>query len=707
MDNVSRMSDMDADMGDVAVVEECKLASGLTLEGKSPLTKTRSLSDGGGTPNKLSPSPHIFEVKRQQSKDDIGIRDNKPETQPRLPSTPIRAGFSMRGLSLQMPREAEAVSQAEPPSYVQPAPLSPKLDHSHIYASPTNILPRRSRGLDFSRAATSLHHSTLADQSPDSSPTIGSRAMNIPGRREGGFGAAEQSNSLWSMMGNSEKMHISSSLGSNHHLLSDSSSSSELDDDLMDEEMDDAYVTTPQVVKSSAPIGLSNSTPWMPSGSPAVNSLASFQQRQRQRKQPRKQRGLFGLGFHSTTAGGLSKSPPGNLALPKEMTSSHHRRESISWAANQLHISGNDSDDNRQADGTESPSRPNVVRRAVTRPRNLLPKTKGFARIRAALAEESAPADAEFRREAEVVRQVRESDPDLETRLANAQTTDSAVPATLSSPKMSGYDLLNELTDDMMMMDSSSSGNGNGDSFGLMPKDIHMRSRQTVQDLRDKMLLENLENLVAAASRVTPPPPTFLTRASSSAISTDDMSMDSPSTVSGGNPFLLPGALTGTSSSGADTPQPQSLGNQSGVNGSGGISTSGLPSSAEIIPATSVHGSPSVSEMTWRVNSKRRRDDDLDPVAFKRRAVSPGMSVHNSPIMQSPLQRDTVPWAAGSRPGSVGGDTTGKPGGSSGAPSENGSGTGGNGGRPAGTKVRVGFQGMVDTNDGITRLSIE
>lgn len=94
---------------------------------------------------------------------------------------------------------------------------------------------------------------------------------------------------------------------------------------------------------------------------------------------------------------------------------------------------------------------------------------------------------------------------------------------------------------------------------------------------------------------------------------------------------------------------------------------------------------------------KRRRDDDLDPVQFKRRAVSPGMSVHNSPIMQSPMQH--APW--GPRPGSNG-DKSGN-----GTPSENGAGGSGEKRPSASHKGRVGFQGMVDTNDGITRLSIE
>lgn len=378
MDELSRMSDVEIDF-DVAVAGEDNRQQNVGQSSaaipRSPAPKTRSLSDSGGAP-KLSPSPLIVEASRRRSKDDIAIR-NKDCDLSSLPSTPIRTSFSRRGLSLQVPqRDPASPAQQSSSASARPTPLSPKLDHSHIYASPTNILPRRSRGLDFSRAATSLHHSTLANQaSPDTSPTIGSRAMNIPGRRAAEYGGAEHtSTSLWSMMGNQERMHISSSLGSTSHAISDMSSSSD-DDDLMDEDMDEAYVTTPQVPKVGMPSSAAvTGTPWMP-GSPAANSLLSFQQRQRQRKQPKKKTRMpLGLGFHSPAAPGLmSRSPPNSLVGAKDL---HGRRESISWAANQLHISGsgNESDDNlnRQVDGLDSPSRPSVVRRAVTRRGNLL-----------------------------------------------------------------------------------------------------------------------------------------------------------------------------------------------------------------------------------------------------------------------------------------------------------------------------------------------
>lgn len=319
---------------------------------RSPMTfKTRSLSDSTGTPSKLSPSPHIVDASQRTSKDDSSLDRLQP------PVTPRR-------LSIHVPTR-----QASPPpgtpsgAYIRPAPLSPKLDHSQTYASPTSLLPRRSRGLDFSRAATSLHHSILAEQpSPDSSPVIGERGMNIPARR-GPYGGPEQtSTSLWSMMGDQERHNISTSLGSNHVVPSDSSSSSSEDED-MDEDTDEPYVTTPQVSKTGMPIGQGSGIGAL--GSPSMGSLASFQHRQRHRKHPKKKpHGHLGLGFNLASAV-LSKSPPSNSAAARA------RRESISWQANQLHISSRDVDEGGPAEGSSGDQK-SVIRRVVTRRGNLL-----------------------------------------------------------------------------------------------------------------------------------------------------------------------------------------------------------------------------------------------------------------------------------------------------------------------------------------------
>ena len=65
-----------------------------------------------------------------------------------------------------------------------------------------------------------------------------------------------------------------------------------------------------------------------------------------------------------------------------------------------------------------------VVRRAVTRRGNLLPKTKNFQRIKAALIEESSPAELEVKREAEITRQIREEDePPQSCRSPDARPT--------------------------------------------------------------------------------------------------------------------------------------------------------------------------------------------------------------------------------------------------------------------------------------------
>lgn len=117
---------------------------------------------------------------------------------------------------------------------------------------------------------------------------------------------------------------------------------------------------------------------------------------------------------------------------------------------------------------------------------------------------------------------------------------------------------------------------------------------------------------------------------------------------------------------------------------------------------------PSAAEISRKVNNKRRRnndDFDDDPANFKRRAVSPGsaMSVHNSPVLQSPMQRDVHPW--GSRPtASAGTSATANTGGGASDVNSNGN----TNGTPAkGAPKRVGMQGMADTNDGLMKMSID
>ncbi|CAG8981533.1 hypothetical protein HYALB_00013925 [Hymenoscyphus albidus] len=618
------------DGGDLLGITECRPTSRSSSKG-------RSLSLSDQEPPALSPSPKFREPDKRTSKDDSALLTNSP-------TTPRRPAFPVRGLSLQMP--ARDLMSPNTSAYVNRVPLSPKLDHSQTFGSPTSVLPRRSRGLDFSRAATNLHHSTLAEQSsPDSSPTISGRAMNIPNRKNGhNFMNGPDSlhlSSLWSTMANTDRPGISSSLGSVNMMCTDSSSNSSDDEDLMDaDDIDDSILTTPQIGRMSAPFGApvqpSPGSGWL-GQSPAVSSLMNFQRRTLRHGKNRKG-SMSGNGNSSgnSMANSISKSPPttrsidsmGNNFIGRDTTADgmHSRRDSISWAATQLHISGNESDDGLKStlenpDSLPAPVTPNrvgVIRRAVTRRGNMLPKTKNFARIAAALAEETAPVETEVRREAEVVRQTRESDMDLEPIRRNSV---SANTTTQSSPILGpSQDSLEGIPEDDIMADVSSTLSS---SF----KQHAMRNSKG-KDYWDTF---------ADEKNRTPPP--FLPRPSSSGIS-EDILLDSPT------PPIFGGSDRRHSSpSRSSTPQ------------------------------------PTHTEMTQKMNRKRRRDDDLDPSSFKRRAVSPGMSAHNSPVMQSPMQRDL--W--GSRPSSNGDSKSGT----------------------NGTLKRVGFQGMVDTNDGLMKMSIE
>lgn len=266
----------------------------------------------------------------------------------------------------------------------------------------------------------------------------------------------------------------------------------------------------------------------------------------------------------------------------------------------------------------------------------------------------------------------------------------------LTSPNLTAaQDSMDDV--DAMMMDSNGSSSGNGNTTpGGIPGGIPGSSsfkQQVLKNSKGKMFWDTFSESGASSNGMRTPPNFGLPRGSSSAMSIDDMSMDSPSSKSesqpkqGPTPFALPppgNQPTTTSSSSSTT-----LASTSFL----GVTNGGVPTAAEI---------------TRRINNKRRRDDDLDPMSFKRRAVSPGMG---SPIMQSPMQRDLAPWGpSSSRPGSVNGDAVRQQ-------HENqhngnnamvGGATTPVHGRPSfSTGKRVGLQGMVDTNDGITRLSIE
>ena len=354
----------------------------------------------------LSPSPFFIEPTKI-SKDDTCIDGS--------PATPKRPSLPPRGLSLQMPpRDTSSSSTANLTSHL---PLSPKPETSTPYNTSASVLPRRSRGMDFSRACTNLHHSTLAEQSsPDSSPIIGggSRGVMIPSRKSlhnalGGFTSPESPgnipNSLWSTMGNPERNGISGSLGSVNMLGSDSGSgSSDGDDEMAHGEDEDTIHMTPSVYKAGG--GMSNPFPNGTISSQGVDSmnlfspsatanLMSFQRARlrhgRSRKSSSSASGNSSMQSPGPGSPPLFKSVEPSLNggyFPRELArrEAESRRESLSLGTDDLHISdGLESEENEVGkisphDGVGVPipvtptldDRRNVIRRAVTRRGNLL-----------------------------------------------------------------------------------------------------------------------------------------------------------------------------------------------------------------------------------------------------------------------------------------------------------------------------------------------
>jgi hypothetical protein len=336
----------------------------------------------------LGPPPAFLEPNKS-------ARENAPS---KGPETPKRSGLGLRGVGLQLSMPSKESNEGLATSTsAQRVPQSPKLDTSPGFASPGSVLPRRSRGLDYTRACTNLHHSTIAEQSsPDSSPVIGGRGMNIPRRVHGGMSGPDSpmfAASNWTTMGNSDaKTTISSSVGS-ANLLGSGSDSDSSDDDMAGDEEDTIHVT-PQPFKSHNAFGIvANASPGMEtmsSFSQAAASLMSFQRRTRKSRSTR---------HSSSSASGRSSMPspaPGSPPLLKSIEQSaamgyfdkemrpksvESRRESLSLGTGDLHISdGADEDSGSLSDAfglsihgaSSADGRRSVIKRAVTRRSNML-----------------------------------------------------------------------------------------------------------------------------------------------------------------------------------------------------------------------------------------------------------------------------------------------------------------------------------------------
>ncbi|KAJ5175804.1 uncharacterized protein N7482_001681 [Penicillium canariense] len=601
-------------------------------ESVSRSPKSRSLSDAS---KPAIPQPSTGDLSRPPSKDDSAI--------PSLPATPSRSNLHQPSLSLNLP------SKTASPSVVNRAPLSPKLDSSQIYGSPGSVLPRRSRGLDFSRACTNLHHSTLAESSPDSSPTVGGRGMMIPQRR-GSLGMT--SVPPFSTSGPADRTTISSSVSSVNMLESDTSSSEDEGEAMMGDR-DDIMLNTPQAARMGSgpsPFATGNiqspGNDWLGGYSQAAASLMSFQ-RARFRK---------GRSRHSSSSasGNSSKPSPGPHSPPVMKSvenpvagyfaprqSVHSRRESLSLGTRDLRLSDLSDDGETRTTRGGSPSGVSyseggplgVIRRAVTRRGSLLPKTKTFARIRAALMEEGAPVDSDMKREAEVVRQVRDTEPETSPTLSTFPSLQPSHP--VDTPDM----------DPSITATDSDTATPRTSSF----------SKQASRHSGGVEFWNSFDD------RYRTPPPTH-----------DDIPMDmTPSTTLG--------SIT------ADYMQ---------------RSRSSTPHAPNMT---------AIGELC----RKRRREDDFDPNLFKRRAVSPSVSAQSSPVLTHSSTVDTSGPNIWGPPSKLGPPFSERPSTENGSGSVNGNGGNGGGSNGnrftphAGTTKRVGLQGMTEASDGFMNMSIE
>ena len=579
-------------------------------------THTRSRSDS--TITHLSPSPSFKEPPPKVRDDNVII-----VTPSKFPSRAKR-----EALVLQMPPpDPGGIFQPQMSGRNTPT-YSPQTEREN-FESPTSVLPRHSRGLDFSRACTNLHHSTLPDQAtPDSSPKVSHRSLKIPSRRQS---VVSNINVESPRVGNNTAGFRPRSLGSTTAMTSDASEdASDSDEDMQSRYDPDEMLATPTSQKHHTVGAFTPSTSSRGEnirGGSVHHPSPDSRRFQPYRRVPRVGRGRGGrLAVLKTQHQNGTDDSSSSTDANDMSTDSPARRESISSVTNNLQIStsthgtntSNDSD-NEVSPATFRFNSPQVVRRPVTRRSDMYPKSKGFTRIRAQLQEEASPVESDVRRDAEVVRQVR-----------IGSGSQSFFPA-LNQPPTG--DLSPDLTPTLLKDPADVFDVNDTDGLGVTLPTTEVSSVSSPATARrdDELSRPSFKESFFQQSRINTPPLylPFSRHRSSSGISSEDIRMDSPAATSAGGPSSAGGSTSaGLSQSTSANP----LSSQ----------RSESESEVHLFPAPSLPSAPNLptaAEITRKANAKRRRDDDyFDPTNIKRRAVSPGMSVHSSPVMgQSPV----------------------------------------------------------------------
>lgn len=343
-----------------------------------PAPPQRSTSDSAPV---LSPSPRLKERYSDATKD-----DNVLITKPSRPSALLN-GHAKR-FALQASNPSEHAINSDSSSSSGQSPYSSAWPESReSFTSPSSVLPRHSRGMDFSRACTNLHHSTIPESTPESSPTISNKHIRPLSRRGSAMSISMDSprqswSSTWLNGGLGDRIGIHSRAIPPAVATSSDASSSDSDEDetLMRQDDPDEMITTPQVnkmenVTSTTPYGLRNGSSlgaWTESQSPIARGVSKFR-RHRLRKAPVRPFGSSGLG------NALARFNPSSAQSSNDLSQSHtvpmqspvSRRGSLLVGTDDLHISTSNESGDEGSFKFQSPQA-GVVRRPVVRRSNLL-----------------------------------------------------------------------------------------------------------------------------------------------------------------------------------------------------------------------------------------------------------------------------------------------------------------------------------------------